>query len=251
MRYLSVLLLVLLGMTACKKDPATGTLSLDFSASYGDEPLELLHSYLTPDGKEIQFSKSDFYLSDIYLIAENGDRLDLSPIEFVDLTSVSTNPSDAAKGFKLEFKDIKAGKYTRLGFGLGLNPTVNATKPADYPSTSPLSLESHYWTAWNSYIFSKTEGFLDTLGTGNPDMGFIYHTGMDDLYRLASVDIPIEINASNSNAIKINVDHKTILFKSDNALNIPASPINHNPNNLGPITQIMDNLVAALSVQIQ
>lgn len=251
MRYLSVLLLIGITLLGCNKDPEKGTLTLDFTASYGDEPLVLLHSYLTPEGHQIQFSKSDFYLSDVYLIAENGDRLDLSPVEFVDLTSVSTSAEDAAKGFKLTFSDIDAGKYTRIGFGLGLNPTINATKPADYPSSNPLSLESHYWTAWNSYIFSKTEGFLDTLGNGNLDLGFIFHTGMDALYRQAYVDIPININATATTSVKVNVDHQTILFKPGNSLDIPASPINHNPNNLGPITQIIDNLVSALSVQVQ
>ncbi|HPG06383.1 MAG: hypothetical protein KDC59_10195 [Saprospiraceae bacterium] len=251
MKYLSVLLLLGITLLGCNKDPEKGSLTLDFTATYGDEALVLLQSYLTPEGHQIQFSKSDFYISNVYLIAENGDRLDLSPVEFVDLTSVSTSAADAANGFKITFPDIEAGKYTRLGFGIGLDPTVNATQPADYPSSNPLSLESHYWTAWGSYIFSKTEGFLDTLGTGNLDLGFVFHTGMDDLYRQAYVDVPININATATTSIQVNIDHETILFKAGNALDIPASPVNHNPNNLGPITKIIDNLVSALSVQVQ
>lgn len=234
---------------SCSKEDNKGQLRLSFDPVYGNQALEIQKTYQLPSGLPIRFSKSDFFLSDLYLIKEDNSKLVIQEIAFVDLTAKAlpgAQPKD-----DLVIKDIPGGKYKRLGFGIGVKPELNKKVPADFRSDHPLSMSSHYWTPWKSYIFSKLEGFVDTLGKGNFDLSFLYHTGMDGLYAELYVDVPLQINADGNNKLVFTLDHQALLAPSGGPeLDIKKTPVNHDPNNLAPIQAIMNNFVRAIKVQI-
>ena len=135
--------------------------------------------------------------------------------------------------------------------GIGVIDTLNATAPTDYPSSHPLSKTSHYWTPWSSYIHSKLEGNIDTLGNGF-DLSFLYHTGTDELYRTIDMSVDININDKKNEIVEIDIDHLALLKDSQgNVFNIKAKPKNHKPDDIGIIGQIMDNFSEAMKMNIE
>lgn len=242
----TILVMLSLLFSGCSKDKE-GALRITFKGSYGQDPLVMLNVYDYADGQRIQFSRLEFFASDIRLIDGSGNDYPLSDVELIDLSANSTTAAET--GVVLTFNDIPAGEYTDLEFGFGVAADINATTPVDYPSSSPLSSTGRYWTPWTSYIFSKTEGNLDTIadGTDNLSMGFAYHTGSDALYRVLQLDQPISIQEDATRNIVLNLDYQKLLGMPDEPLDIKAKPQNHSPLDIEHIQAIVDNLVSALT----
>jgi len=153
--------------------------------------------------------------------------------------------ASAEEGYSIHIDHIPAKSYNGIRFGIGVPPDLNAKKPEDFPSANPFSNSGYYWQAWNSYIFMKTEGHLDTLGTGAFDLGFAYHTGKNDLFRtVSSTNIPITIEEGKNEEIDVRLDYKDLLAGID----IKSKPLNSNPNDTVQIRQIVANLANALSL---
>ncbi|MDX1409945.1 MAG: MbnP family protein, partial [Saprospiraceae bacterium] len=155
---------------------------------------------------------------------------------------------------ELTFTGIPSGTYQSVQFALGVDPDLNATVPADYSSDHPLSDAGRYWHAWNSFIFSKTEGNLDTLadGTDNPDLGFAYHTGTDAFYLPVSTGFPIGIPDGSNEKITFRLNYESLLGADGNApIDIQAKPQNHNPLDTVEIGKILENYIGSLSFIIE
>ncbi|HLF62144.1 MAG TPA: MbnP family protein [Saprospiraceae bacterium] len=238
--------LALLLLSGCKKDEE-GTFHVTFTGSFGNEPLVMfdVHDYI--NGQRVQFSRSEFFISDLNLIDGSGNTYPLSDIELIDLSF--TNAASAGTGVVLTFDKVPAGTYADLEFGFGVASDINATQPADYPSSSPLSSTGRYWTPWTSFIFSKTEGNLDTLvdGTDDPDLGFAYHTGTDDLYQELRINTAISIPDGGTAGIIFNLDHEKLMGIPDDPIDIKANPQNHNPQDLLQVQAIINNVISALT----
>lgn len=240
---------VLLILLSCNNESETaGSLSLGFEATYAGQTLQFLEGYQATDQYSIQFTKSDFYLSDISIVSDKGEEIILSDIEFVNVTE---GYSGAQNPIQLSFTDIPVGTYDQLKFGYGVSPSLNSTLPKDYNADHPLSRTSHYWDQWNSYIFSKLEGRLDTLGNGSFDVGFLYHTGKNEIYRLFTFDLPFTISGETTDFM-INIDYKKLVKpESGDALPIVKSPINHDPNNIETFQSITSNFGNAMTLTLQ
>jgi hypothetical protein len=152
------------------------------------------------------------------------------------------NLTAAEKGFTIKAMNVTTGTYTGIRFGIGVTPDINAMKPADFPSNNPLSNSTYYWIPWSSYIFSKTEGLLDTLGNGTFDLAFALHTGSDGLYRELEGGLPIVIEDQKDTQLDIVIDYKLLL----SGIDIKKSPLNHNPSDLATITALVNNYVSAI-----
>src|SRR5690606_5127759 len=130
------------------------TVELNFKANYDDELLLLEKEYLYgDDNMPIKFSQFNFYIADVALIRESGTAAELIDIGFVDFPYDLNQARDAEKGQVIQLKGIPTGKYVGIRIGFGVPAALNATKPNNYPSSNPLSMASHYWDGWNSYIF--------------------------------------------------------------------------------------------------
>ncbi len=243
-----LILFTLLGLVAassCKKDDETtyGTLTINVKAVYDNEPLQTFTTFPFNNGQQIQFSLMSLMLSDINLYAQSN-TIQISDIQLADMSF--DNLAAAEKGYTIKSMNIPTGSYSGIQFGIGVPSDLNAMTPADFPSASPLSKSTYYWIPWSSYIFSKTEGKLDTAGTGTLDLAFALHTGSDELYRGGyDAAIPIVIEDQKDTQLDIVIDYKALLAGVD----IQSNPLNHNPQDIVTITAMVNNYVSAITLR--
>ncbi len=235
---LSVLLLI--GINSCKKDTG-GTLTLHFKALYDGQSLPMFVTKPYTNPEQLQFTHLSFLVSDLVLL-DQSSKVNLKDVELVDLSFDDANTADG--GYTISIDNLPAKNYSGLSFGIGVPADMNVKKPADYPSSSPLSNSSYYWVAWDSFIFMKTEGRIDTIGNGSFDTGFAFHTGTDNLYRIVEANIPILIEDGKNKQIDIDLDYKKVL----DGIDIKSNPQNHNPKDSLQIKVLVQNLSGALTL---
>ncbi|MCB0644770.1 MAG: hypothetical protein KDC44_24160, partial [Phaeodactylibacter sp.] len=126
----------------------------------------------------------------------------------------------------------------------------NATKESDYEDTHPLGRESHYWSAWGSYIFSMTNAKIDTDGDGqHDDASILYHTGSDEAYRTAILNTQVAVLKDEQTRVVLSIDLAEILkTASGEPIDLLANPNTHDISNLTLANQLMDNFAASLEV---
>lgn len=233
----------LLTMSSCNKDeddPAK--VRMEFTATVGNQDYAPFTDYTYYNGEAFTINKVVFYISSIDLVKSNGSTERISDIEYVDLS----DPVEPGKSV-FTFNDIPSGDYTAIRFGIGVPSDMNAKTPADFGVEHPLAIESMYWDAWDSYIFSKTEGRIDTTGNGETDQAYLYHTGIDDLYRGLEATRDFELKGGEEKLIQFNLDVLKLFGSGNDYIDIKAKPMSHNPADLDIATEIMDNYVTALT----
>ncbi|MEO6130306.1 MAG: MbnP family protein [Saprospiraceae bacterium] len=228
-------------LTACTVDHPNGSLTLHFKGFYDGQPLSMFTTkpFTTPE--QLQFSQVSFFVSDIVLLDQSAE-VDVKDLELVNLSF--DDPTSAIEGFTLPLGNRPAKNYTGIRFGIGVPPGLNVKKPSDFNSSNPLSNSVNYWSGWNSFIFMKIEGRIDTIGNGSFDTGFAYHTGTDPLYRTFEANLPVSIEDGKNTNIDIDIDFKKVL----EGIDIKKLPLNSNPKDSIQIGQIVQNLVNALTL---
>jgi len=224
-------------------DEDNGTVNLNFAAMYDGDPL-VMNEVVDYDGSAMRINVSEFYVSEITLSGESGN-LTLGETEYVKFTG-QTGDARATLSF-----DVPPGSYDQLSFFIGVPADKNVTKPEDYSSDEALANTATYWQGWQSYIFNKLEGRLDTAGFGSTDLTFIYHSGKDELYTEVVVPLSSAIAVDgNSNNIEIDVEHND-LFKREGGgyLDIAAKPSAHNPDDLEYPTVILNNFKTGVTIR--
>lgn len=241
---------LLTALSGCTKEEE-GDFTVVFRATYLNQPLAMFDYHDYGFGQRIQFTRSDLMISDLRLKRADGSFIDLMDIGLVEMNH--DDPAAAQRGTELSFNNVPAGTYESLEFGVGVQPTLNATEPADYSASHPLSDPGRYWLPWTSYIFTKTEGNLDTIpdGTDNPDLGFAYHTGTDALYFVVSAVAPVEIVDEMESRIVFALDHADLLGYPSTPVDIRAKPQNHNPQDTVQIKAILNNYQGALTFFVE
>ncbi len=239
-------ILIVLSCLGCKTDP---DLTINFFANYDGEPLVMLKNYAYSGDDDINFSVSDFYFSDCYLTNADGDNVKITDLEFIDFSAQNKDDASALIPISRSYSDIPEDEYTTLTFSIGVNETLNATRPEDYTSDNPLSLSGHYWAAWDSYIFSKFQGtlFNDDL----QDVDWLFHPGKDEVFRTFSIPIEWMFGADNT-VINLHLDHKKLfVIEGDEYYDIREKPTNHDPNDLEPLIFITENIEGATSITFE
>jgi len=192
--------LVLFSANSCKKHDHSpkGAVTITFKALYENDPLLVFNDYLTPDGKKLQFHVFNFFLSDIELVKENDEIVRLKDVEFVNFNG-NTDLVKANAGIKINISNAEIGSFKAIRFGIGIEPTKNAKEPGDFPTDPYLGDPGNYWTSWNSYIFSRIEGRLDTLpNAAGGDVAYLYHSGVDGMYQTRSFSKNFEIQVGSN-----------------------------------------------------
>ncbi|MEP7323335.1 MAG: MbnP family protein [Saprospiraceae bacterium] len=231
-------------ITSCHKsdDESTGTINLSFTSHFGAEQFSALKPYSYFGNQSIKFSKFDFYITGIQLIS-SSEILDIDQHALIDLTSSATGDQ------VLTLRDIKSGEYTAIKLAIGVIPSLNKKQPKDFNSSDVLSSTSHYWDAWNSFIFSKIEGVIDTGGTKTFDLGFAVHTGTDQCLQTLTIPKSFAVIENNEIVIHLDVDIKTIFTVSGQFFDLTKSPLNHNPTNIETLTSFSERM--ANSIQLK
>ena len=249
------LALILFSANSCKKHDHSpkGSLSITFKAVYDNDPLLVFNDYLTPDGDKLQFHVFNFYLSDIEIVKDNDEVVRLKDVGFIDFNG-NTDLTKAAAGTKINLNDIGIGSYKAIRFGIGIEPGKNAKEPGDFPTDPYLGDPGNYWTAWNSYIFSRLEGRSDTLpNAAGGDVSYLYHTGVDGMYQTRSFTKTFEISSNSNSELIFNINAKDIFYKSGAEINIPNANVSHSGAVGTPAydlaRQTIINIANAISIQ--
>jgi len=246
-------LLVIIMFSSCKKD--NGSFELTFTTKTQSGNLVLFENFDLADGTQLNLNKLQFYISDLRLLSDGGE------VQLTDVNLVSFNThsdaSTAALGETLTFNDIPQGEYSGIKFGIGVNTDLNAKSPTYYAGLEEetvLSSPADYWSNWESYVFTKIEGYFDrngngTAGGGDDDEELTYHTGTDELYREKTINSTITVPEGGTFNLPLTVDIDKI-FNSATAIDIPNESIAHsNPNvpaKMVITNKVADNLVEAI-----
>ncbi len=225
-------------LVSCSK---SGSLEFNIKPTFKSEPLVLNQAYEMGD-LSVKFENLTFYFSDISLADKNGESVNLSDVEFVQLNSFDQEGAEAGQSFV--YSDLKTGSYPKLNFSIGVPEDLNAMSPGDFGVAEPLGRTDHYWEPWASYIFAKIEGNADTNGDGEFDLKFFYHTGSNALFRSFEVNTPVVIENDAVTTFELKVDYNELLKNADGTyFDIVTFPRNHNPDDLETITQLVDNYI--------
>lgn len=242
MRFLQILLLSasLLSIWSCDKDKE-GSLTLRFIAQSDGNPVEMFKTENSVNVHPLQFTHLSMLLSDFKLLSAGDDQF-LKEVDLVDLSFDDLN--SATEGFTIQIDQIPAKTYDGITFGIGVPASENAKVPADFPSSNPLSRTGYYWQAWDSYIFMKIEGRIDTNSSGDFETNFAFHTGSNELYSILESQFPVSITEGGNTEISIVFDYARLLEGVD----IASNPQNHNPADSIQIGRIVNNLQNAITL---
>lgn len=241
---ISLGLLVLL--SSCQKE---GSVSLHFLAEYDGQPLVLLEDYNYSGDNMINFTTSNFFISDVFLTSEDGERVELLDVDYVDFTNQNLSEAMAEEAIIINILDVAPGQYTSITISVGLDPSTNQTIPSDYTPDSPLSSSGNYWIAWDSYIFAKFQGNLFNPDVDGDNVPWLFHTGKDEVYRTFTYPIDKTID-DNLVGIQFILDHKEIFaISADDYMDIRSKPMNHNPNDIEPFIVITENFETAIKAE--
>ncbi len=234
-------LIVFLAMGCCNNEGTT--LELHFKLEYGGEDLVMFEDVEYPNGMSMFFNRFSFYISDLNI------QNQIQETRYLNLTESHADASSAAEGYVWSISGLEGLEINNISFNIGLDSDVNATLPSDYNSRNDLSLSSEYWTPWDSYIFSKTEGRLDTDGDGQKELGIALHLGLDEAFRSVSLPASISLTEGESADAYIIIDLKQLFESSNGIYDIVSVPQIHQTNTMNEINELADNMVNAISIR--
>ena len=174
---------VLIFMGGCKTDPTpTAMLMLHLHTNIDTNEVAPGASYPNWAGRNVQFTRAQYYLSNITLTKTDGSKVGLS-----GRVLVTWGTEDYMVG------NIPVGSYKSISYQVGVDANNNHTDPASHTATDVLSAQNpsmHFADNATGYIFMAVEGMVDSsaTGTGTPNKTFSYHIGTDAL--LTTVAMP-------------------------------------------------------------
>lgn len=242
-----------LALVSCSSDEdESGTVEINFRADWGANAMVLNEDVWYFNDETMNFSKVNLFLSDITLKGPDGDLV-LSEAEFFDFSESNRTEASAEAGITKSY-EVDLGEYDSVSFGIGVSPTLNAIDPSDFNNDHPLAQFGSYWLPWKSFIFSKTEGMIDSDGDDVADLAFVYHIGNDVNYRTKEVSGPIKISDGNTRRIDLTIDYKKVFGDMDEHVDIIEHKTIHSTTDpvLIEVTKnIADNFVTAISVEMK
>lgn len=239
MKRLIPILALFLVFTACEEpEPENPVLRINFKLAYNGQEMNLYDEVTDSNGDVLKFETLKIYASDFEMDGKND-------LGFPDVQLINFNSSDD-RFVELE---LEPGTYSKLDFGIGLTPDLNATDPVAVPDTDPLSAtQAMYWTWASKYIFYKIEGRADT-GNGSFDHFFLYHVGTDDLFRhTQELDINLNLDNGDFRTVDVWIDLANV-FEGDGAISIRDEPASHTLDHYDIAEKMADKFVDAFVVE--
>jgi len=221
----------------CKRGP----FHLSFNTLVNGEQF-VLNDTLYEDylGRKYRVELLKFYLSNWALEKQDGSMVSFGAVNLVDYSSENTLNIDAI---------IDTGLYINLHFGVGLDPLMNASDPADFESSNPLSIaQNTYWSWASKYKFFMFEGRVDTLGGQDPNVIFSYHSGFDTLYREITVHLQDLFITSEADSIVLEMDLARVINGDDGIVDFVDEPFSHSLSDFEIVETISNNLSNAFTV---
>ena len=242
--YLYLFLFTFTLLLACqqKDREQTGAIAVNFQLKYDGAPLVMFDRYEYPNGMEFFFTRFNFFLSDLNIDMNTGTKILLTDIDFLNLTDDHDTAAKAAQGTTMLIESVPIGDYNTIQFDMGVPTDLNSQLPNDYPSGHPLAETGEYWAGWNSYVFSKTEGKLDTDGDGQAELGLAYHIGSDETLRNIALNRNFSIESGQTTTVTIEIEMKR-MFDDGTTIYDPLQTAQiHSLNQINEAIILADNL---------
>jgi hypothetical protein len=141
---------------------------LSFDAFFGDKALNFNSmSYVTNEDDTLNFIRLRMLLSNIQLVSESGQVVDIDTFALVRFDEGLTKLGLSG--------NIPDGKYHRLRFTIGLDSLVNHGDPEQWPKGHPLDplVNQMHWTWASGYIFWVADGYF--MKNGQDQSIFSFH----------------------------------------------------------------------------
>lgn len=226
------------------EDLKEGTLALNFTLSYGDQPMKMYQNYIYPNPEvAIQFSRVSFFLNTLS-VRDATKSTQVQDIDYINLTNAYIDPVQG-KGQIFEIKKVPTGTYNGMTFNIGLPAALNDKSPIDFGADHVLSSNAEYWTSWESYIFFKCEGLIADQTDPTPSIPLALHLGANFALLPVTLDKPFEIVGGKTTTVNINIDLKR--FFGDNKIyDIYSNPQLHSLSQQPYIEELVKNLGASI-----
>lgn len=229
--------------TACSQDDddnneGVGNIEVSITGEMNDKAVAFgQEHYSNSEGQYLRFTDFIFYLSEVELIADDGNTSLLSDVvlyDFKDPNNIAINTS------------IFSGDYKEIRYNIGLTPSQNDGDPATYDATHPLSTAQQMHWGWASkYKFIKVEGKVDTEDNEILETSFAYHTGFEELTRTVTQDLDLTLQDDATMELEMKIDLDQIF----NDLDMIENNTSHT---LTPTaTKIHDNFAQAIEVVVK
>jgi hypothetical protein len=248
---LLALLVMVFGLESCKeykpqKELSTSTLTIKFDAIRNGAPFQMGRIFSDAYGNRVRADLFKNYISMVSLKSEEGSEVLLKDFLLVDYSV----DNEITLG-------VPDGRYTSLKLGLGIPASYNRDQdPANYPNSSPLSVagsQGMFWQWSTGYIFAKFEGKADTSQVSSAQLllNVAIHAGNDASFRaFESPYFNLELSKS-TDTISVHLDvDKLFAPVEGNEVNLTNNAVTHSQNNSQLARDYMDNLVAALWVEL-
>lgn len=228
----------------CKDDPPVdpeptpANFAVNFAVKWGNNDLTLSQPYAGPDGRNYQIDALKYYVCELSLIKPDNSVEQVKDVSLVDLYKPDS---------KTVAGEIEPGSYTGIKFGIGLDATKNHTDPSSYAIDHAMSTTTGmFWTWFTQYIFAKVEGYADTTG-GFADQTFLYHTGIDSLYReVEFTNMNIVVAEGESKSETITVDMQKLFFGDTDTIDVATEYITHTTDDVPLAIKVTDNFVKSI-----
>jgi hypothetical protein len=253
MKYKSLLsLFAVLFVFACQDDddglmlPENISTTIQFRAEYDNADLAIQSTtYAYPNGAELKATLFQYYISDLILIAADGNEVGLSDIELIRYEDATED------NIEERTYDVPSGDYTALRFGLGVKPGLNAMDPNNFAANDVLN-ENEFWNADARYVFAKIEANADLENDGTFDTGLTYHMGSDALYTTITFTGDFTLDGNGDPQIVITADMLEALSNGTNTFDIsdPDKQRVHGGNQ-AVATEIWERLVGQFELSLQ
>lgn len=160
---------------------------ITISPKIGSEVLQLDNNYTSLNGDLFYLAHFNYYLSNLHLIHDGGQDLDLSDTVFL----IKHNQ------YVLNLGMLNIQNIEQIQFGIGVPPNLNTQAGANafdissYPSNHPLSFQdpSMYWGWSAGYMHMIIGGRADANNDQNPEKVFELHNLGDANYHSLSLNI--------------------------------------------------------------
>lgn len=235
----SVIVFCMLFIMSCGDD--TMDVTFNFALSYDGEPLVMLQEYEYPSGETLKFTRLSFYVSDLQGNSASGNSTLLKDIDLINLSTSHSTVEGATAGFQYTIEDLPAEDFDSYSFLLGVNSDLNTRVPADYSNNHPLANSGEYWIAWDSYIFFKIEGIMDTDNDGEFETNVALHIGSDAAAREITMNSADQLNE------QIDIDVMSIFESNGSLYDIQENPQIHSLFQLDKASFLVENLAKQLN----
>lgn len=208
------------------------------SPKFGANDFQIATNVVDLSGLDVNVDYFDYYLSDVHIIHDGGQDLDLSDTVYL----IEPDNHVLYLGF------LNVTNIEQINFGIGVPPNLNTINGADaidiaaYPVGHPLYFQDPemHWGWASGYMFMIIGGLADSNTDGFPDETFQLHNVGDENY--FNVQIPIIQTATTSDQVDLFINcHVDRWIK-----NISLETVGIQHSSSGPNAVVMNNILAEI-----